>query len=70
MDSILFSQSYQYGGDNVGSVLQTVELLQRWPVDGCVHVASLLVPIANLETQSTVRLEVIGLCSSATTAVL
>ena len=45
------SQSYQYGGDYVGSVLQTVELLQRWLVHGCVHVASPLVPEADLITQ-------------------
>lgn len=45
------SQSYQYGGDYVCSVLQTVELLHHRLVDGRVHVASPLVPIANLNTQ-------------------
>lgn len=47
----MYSQSYQYGGDYVGSVLQTVELLQQGLVDGCAHVASPLVPVADLNTQ-------------------
>lgn len=45
------SRSYQYGGDYVCSVLQTVELLHHRLVDGRVHVASPLVPVANLNTQ-------------------
>lgn len=47
----MFSWSHQDGGDDVRLVLQAVELLQHRPVHSGVHVASTLVPVADLSTQ-------------------
>lgn len=45
--------SYQDGGDHVGFVEQTEELLLQRPVDRRVHVASLLCPLSDLSPEFT-----------------